>query len=157
MWKNAALPDVCVKSNQPAQGRRLRRSLSWHHPAVFLAILAGLLIYVILALVLRKTATIHIGLSDEWFARRRRAIIFGWLSVLAGLGMMFVGFALVDRHDEFGWLILAGLFVSFVAAIVGVMRARMVAPIRITDEYVWLKGVHPDYLDALPRYTGARV
>jgi hypothetical protein len=156
MWKDAELPDVCVKSNQPANGGRLRRSLSWHHPAVYLAIFAGLLIYVILALVLRKTATIHIGLSDEWFRRRRRAIAIGWITGLTGIGMMFGGIALLDRHDAAGLLVPAGLVVALFGAIFGLMQARMVAPIRITDEYVWLKGVHHDYLDALPQYTGPR-
>jgi hypothetical protein len=156
MWKDAELPDVCVKSNQPANGGRLKRNLSWHHPAVYLALLANLIIYVILALVLRKTAVIEIGLSEEWFARRRRAIAIGWLSVVSGIGAMIAGIALVDRHDEFGWMILGGLLVTLFGAIYGLLKARMVAPIRITDEYVCLKGVHSDYLDALPQYTGPR-
>src|SRR5687768_6974211 len=31
MHKLAPLPDICLKSNQPAVGR-LKRKLSWHHP-----------------------------------------------------------------------------------------------------------------------------
>lgn len=64
MHKNVQLPDRCVKSNAPTN-RRLKRNLSWHHPAVFLSILISPLIYIILALILRKTANIYIGLSDE--------------------------------------------------------------------------------------------
>jgi hypothetical protein len=39
-------------------------------------------------------------------------------------------------------------------AIVGSVQARIVAPSRITKEYVWLKGVHPDYLASLPPFPG---
>jgi hypothetical protein len=53
-------------------------------------------------------------------------------------------------------MILGGLLVTLFGAIYGLLKARMVAPIRITDEYVCLKGVHSDYLDALPQYTGPR-
>src|SRR6476660_2337793 len=71
MHRLAPLPDICVKSNEPAT-RRLRRSLSWHHPAIFLLLLISPLIYIIVALILRKSATLYIPLTDEWFARRRR-------------------------------------------------------------------------------------
>ncbi|HUY92595.1 MAG TPA: hypothetical protein VMV10_27900, partial [Pirellulales bacterium] len=45
MHKRAVLPDRCVKCNRPAGGGRLKRSLSWHHPAWFLLILISLWIY----------------------------------------------------------------------------------------------------------------
>ncbi len=149
MHKNVQLPDRCVKSNAPTN-RRLKRNLSWHHPAIFLSILISLLIYIILALVLRKTANIYIGLSDEWFARRRNAIAVGWLSALAGIAMFVIGIAAIERSDILPWLILVGIFVFFFGLIWGLVRARMVSPERISDEYVWLKGVHPEFLADLP-------
>ena len=39
MTKDAALPDRCVRCNQPADGPRLRRNLSWH-PAAWYVLLA---------------------------------------------------------------------------------------------------------------------
>src|SRR5687768_2724452 len=59
--KNAPLPEICLKTSQPAT-RRLKRSLHWHHPAVFLALLVNLILYVIIALILQKKATIHMAL-----------------------------------------------------------------------------------------------
>ena len=151
MHKNAVLPDRCVKSNQPAHGRRLKRNLSWHHPAIFLAILVHLFIYIILALALRKTATIYIGLSDEWFARRRRAIIIGWGLLIGGMVALITGIAYVESVDLAWLLILAGIMIGLGGALYGAFAARMVAPKRITDTYIWLKGVHPDFLADLPR------
>jgi len=150
MHKNAPLPARCVKSNVPT-ARTLKRKLTWHHPAVFVALLFNLLVYIILAVILSKRATIYIGLSEEWFAKRRRAILIGWGAVLASVGMFVAGIAMVDRNDGTGGLLIFGAFVLFIAgAIYGLIAARMVTPTRITDEYVWLKGVHRDFLAALP-------
>ena len=151
MRKNAQLPARCVKSNVPAD-RRLKRSLYWHHPAIYLSILISILIYAILALILRKAATIYIGLSDEWFARRRRAMIVGWFLVLASIAMLVAGIGMEDRSDAFPWLIAASPLVFLFGAIYGLLGARMVAPVRISDEYVWLKGVHPGFLADLPEW-----
>ncbi len=151
MHKRATLPDRCVKSNQPAHGRRLKRNLYWHPWWVYFTILIHLLVYIILALVLRKHAVIHIGLSSEWFAKRRRATLIGWGSVVVALALVVTGVVMLDGHFETGiQMIAASPFPFFGGAIYGLVAARMVAPKRITNDYVWLKGVHPDYLAELP-------
>ena len=151
MRKNAPLPARCVKSNAPTE-RRLKRSMYWHHPAIYLSILISILIYVILALILRKSATIYIGLSDEWFAKRHRAMLVGWLFFLASVAMLIAGIAMLDQSDAFPWLIAASPLVFLFGAIYGLLGARMVAPVRISDEYVWLKGIHPSFLADLPEW-----
>jgi hypothetical protein len=151
MRKNAPLPARCVKSNAPTE-RRLKRSMYWHHPAIYLSILISILIYVILALILRKSATIYIGLSDEWFAKRHRAMLVGWLLFLASIAMIIVGIGMLDQSDAFPWLIAASPLVFLFGAIYGLLGARMVAPVRISDEYVWLKGIHPSFLADLPEW-----
>lgn len=149
MDKRAPLPPRCVKSNVPTQ-RTLKRSLSWHHPAIFISILAGLLIYVILALVLRKTATTYIGLSDEWFAKRRMAIFVSWLIVLASVGMFVAALAWSDRNNNLIILLPISILVFLTGAFYGLIGSRMVSPKKITDTHVGLKGVHPDFLAELP-------
>jgi hypothetical protein len=150
MHKMAPLPDICLKSNQPAN-RRLTRNLSWHHPAIALTILAGLLIYVILAIILTKRATILLPLTDEWYARRQRRMLYSWGVGLACLGMMVGGVVMAIQLDqpEYMLLSLVGLIGGLVALIAGQALVGLVSPQRITDEYVWLKGVHPDYLNRL--------
>jgi hypothetical protein len=151
MRKGVQLPARCVKSNVPAE-RRLKRSLYWHHPTIYLSILISILIYVILALILRKSATIYIGLSDEWFAKRHRAMLVGWLLFLASIAMLVAGIGMQDQSDAFPWLIAASPLVFLFGAIYGLLGARMVTAVRISDEYVWLKGVHPDFLADLPEW-----
>ena len=151
MHRNAPLPERCVKSNAPTN-RRLKRTLSWHHPAVFLSIFAGLLIYVVLALVLRKTATIYIGLSEEWFAKRRRAMLVAWTTVLVSVPLFIAGMWGIDRSEAYALLVTAGVFLFLGGAIYGLVCARMVAPTRITATHIWLKGVCPEFLTDLPEW-----
>ncbi len=151
MDKAATLPDRCIKTNGPVD-RWLRRKLYWHHPAVFLSVLAGLLIYVILALVLRKSADIQIGLSNAALARRRNAIIAGWLIGLASIGAIAFGIANYSMTaPELSVLLIIG---SILAGLIGIVvcsqYASCVSPAKIDDQYVWLRGVHPDYLAQLP-------
>jgi hypothetical protein len=154
MRKSAELPFVCVKTNQPADGW-LRRKLYWHHPAIYLVALVNLIIYAIVAVCVQKKADIRVGLCRDRIVRRRWAIAIGWLSALAGLGLCIAGCAGLDTPGgEMAWLILAGLAVGFVGAITGLVLSSVVSPAKITDEFVWLKGVHPDFLEPLPEWPG---
>lgn len=148
MHKLAPLPDICVKSNKPAT-RRLKRNLSWHHPWIFLTILLHILVYLVLALALRKTATIYIALTDEWFAIRRRRIIIAWTLVLISVVLFIASIALVGENDLFALGIPLGIVLLIGAMIYGLISARMVSAKRMTDEFIWLKGVHPEFLNRL--------
>jgi len=148
MHKRAPLPDICLKSNQPAT-QRLKRNLSWHHPAVFILVLVSLLIYVIVALIIRKTATIHIALSDQWIALRRRRMTIAWTTILLCVAMIAVGALNADSTNWGPFAIVFGVSAFLVAAIYGLLACRMVWPQRMTDDYIWLKGAHPDFLARL--------
>jgi hypothetical protein len=149
MHKAAPLPDICLKSNLPAT-RRLKRTMYWHHPAIFLTILLSVLIYIILVLCLRKKAVIHIPLTDEWFARRRMRILVAWCIAAVG-AVAFVAGVMVADHNDLGVLfILLGVVLVVAGALVGSIGGRLVYPSRITDEYAWIKGVNREYLDRLP-------
>ncbi|MCO6456561.1 MAG: hypothetical protein J5I93_14785 [Pirellulaceae bacterium] len=155
MHRQAELPDRCVKSNEPAHGRRLKRNLSWHHPAVYLALLANILIYAILATVLGKRATIQIGLTQQWIVRRRWRMLIAWLLVLLCSGLFVAGIMLSDSLRENAvWPIVLGGVGVIAAAVYGVIACRLVHPKKMSDEYIWLQGVHPDFLAALPPWPG---
>jgi hypothetical protein len=149
LHKAAPLPDICLKSNLPAS-RRLKRNLQWHHPAVYLALLVNLIVYVVVAMIVQKRATLFIPLTEEWFARRKRRLLIAWGSFLLCLGMIVLGIVLAVNEQDWGLLLfLGGLIGGAVVGIAGLLSCRLIAPTRITDEYVWVKGVHSDYLDRL--------
>ena len=148
MHRSAPLPEICLKSNDKAT-RRLPRSLSWHHPAIFILVVISPLIYIIVALILRKTATIQLPLTDAWFARRRQRMMIAWGLFLACVLLFFLGCSLIERNDAAGLLIALSICGGLGAAIYGLIACRLVAPTRMTDQYIWLKGVHPDFLNRL--------
>jgi len=144
MAKRTPLPERCVKCNAPAR-RTLKRNLRWHHPALYLMIFGGVLLYFILSLVLSKSATVHVGLCETHVATRKRDIIISWFLVLLSFGSFFVAWALEDTTFVFvGSLVLLG------AMIYGVVMTRVVAPRKIDDHYVWLTGIDADYLEQFP-------
>ena len=64
MTKEALLPNRCIKCNAPAE-EQLKHRLTWHHPGLYLLALASILIYVVVAMVVRKTATVNVGTSIQ--------------------------------------------------------------------------------------------
>lgn len=146
MTKDATLPDRCIRCNAPAHGYRLRRNLSWHSPAWFLLILVSWLIYLIVALIIRKKAMIDVGLCEVHRGRRRRAIAVGWVLGVLGVGLIAWGLSRF-RHGEA--VAVAGVVAILAGLIYGVVGSQVVAVKRIDDRLVWLRKVAPEYLLSL--------
>jgi hypothetical protein len=139
------LPNRCVKCNAPTE-RKLKRNLQWHNPLLYLLVCAGLLIYVIVALVLRKTAKIEIGLCDVHFKKRRMAMLICWGLFIGGIG----GFVLAGSINK-GWPALAGLVAILASAVYAAVGTSPVSPKKIDDK-VWLNGCGKEYLAELPEW-----
>lgn len=143
MTKDAQLPDRCTVCNAPANGFRLKRNLYWHPPAWYLLICAGLLFYAIAALIVRKKASIEIGLCPTHIQKRKRAIAITWL--LIGVSILVVFLATIKEPT----LILLAGAILIGALIYGVIAVPPVTPAKITDRLVYLKGVGVAYLNML--------
>jgi hypothetical protein len=142
-------PDRCVKCNAPANGYRLKRALSWHHPGFYFLLLCNLLIYAIVAMAVRKKAVLHVGLCEQHRAQRKQTILISLVGTLAGLALGFVGGAF-----DSGWVIFIGIVMFLGFLFYGLLKAPMVSSAKITKENVWLKGVHPDFLAGFPEWPG---
>lgn len=151
MHRDAQLPDICIKSNEPTQGYRLKRKLVWHHPAIALTILLNVIIYIIVAAIVSKRATVMIGLSPQWQAIRRRRISIGWGGFLGGLVLAGVGLAMLGPRGAGNtvgpFLMIGGFIVSFSLGIYGLFAARLISPRKIDNQYIYIKGACPEFLD----------
>jgi len=153
-------PDRCVKCNAPVHGFRLKRVLYWQHPAYYLFLLCNLLVLVVVLLIVRKKAVLHIGLCEIHRAQRKRIILIGWLGVLGGLAL--IGFGLVSgvssrngaMPDSSIWMIVMGALLFLGTLLYAGLRAPMISAAKITDGNVWVKGVHRDFLAELPEWLG---
>ncbi len=157
MAKDAKLPYVCVKTNQPAD-RWLKRKLSWHHPAIYLTLFSPI-IYIIVALIVQKRATIEVGLCEQRSKRRFWTLTTAWLLGFASIALVVfgIGFAANSRNGNNPTgplMIIAGFLLLIVAGICGSTLSAIVTPAKITDDYVYLRGAHPEYLERFPEFPG---
>jgi hypothetical protein len=145
MTKDALLPDQCVKCNAPANGYKLKRKLTWHHPALYVVLFVALLIYVILASALSKRATVFLGLCDQHVQRRRTLLIVGW--GIFALGFVIPYFAFSNNFPLVGAF---GLMLILVGVFWLVFANRVVNVKKIDDRLVYLTGIDSNYLAQFP-------
>lgn len=144
-----SLPDRCVKCNVPVHGSRLKRQLYWHPALVYVLLLVNLLVYIIVALFVRKRATLDVGLCDAHRKRRVLIIAGSWLTVLSGIALFVYGLS-----NNQGGIALFGFLAFLVAAIVGAVLGPQVSAAKIDKDFVWVKGVCREYLEQLPDWSG---
>ena len=150
MLHDADLPDRCVKCNKPAALPTKPRRVYWHHWSIYLVVLLNILLYAIVALIVRKKAVVAPGLCALHKTRRAVALSIGWLGFSGSLALMFLGFA-DSINPAFAFL---GLLLLLVALLVLVGFSRIVYASRIDADYVRLKGCKPEFLDSLPPFPG---
>jgi hypothetical protein len=149
LHKLAILPDRCIKSNEPTT-ERLKRTLYWHHPAIYLVILLNLIIYAVVAMAVRKSAVLQIPLSKEYKQRRIRNMLIAWGLVLLGILSMVIGIIIVDSN-ELGFLgFILFPILLLIGALWGIYGCRVIYAKKIDDHYVWVKGVSPEFLRDFP-------
>lgn len=148
MSKTARLPDYCIKCGIAANGFHLTRNLSWHHPALYLLIFAGLLIYAIVAMIVRKSAKIEISMCQDHIRKHRTAVAVGWLVFLSGVA--FIVFAIAE---ESGGSALFGIALVLASAIYSTF-VKVVRVKKIDDNFVWLPGIDESFLARLPSLNG---
>jgi hypothetical protein len=146
MAKVARLLTRCVKCNAPAT-YLLKRSFSWHNQALYLMILfPGLIFYVIVALIVRKTAKIDIPLCEAHRARRSKDILIAWIVSLSGIALCFAP----AFNENLVILVLVGIVMLLSGLIYGSLRSQVVTPQKIDKTHAWLNKVGPSYLATLP-------
>jgi len=149
--KGAAFPDRCIKCNAPAVAPKRRYKLSWHSPWLYLLILAALLLYAIVAAIVRKTAVVEVGLCERHQKRVLWGRVLGWGGL--ALELVFIALAVNTQNAISGLFLIAALFWLLIWAIAAMSVSRLVLPVRIDDRYVRLKGCGPDFLGALQDRT----
>jgi hypothetical protein len=149
MRHDTLLPDNCVRCNAPANGYRLKRQLYWHPPLYYLLIFFYLLIYVVVAMIVRKRATIHVGLCNEHRARRTRLILGTSLTAVLGFLLIFVAAGM-----ESGWMGIVSALLLLGAGLFAAITLPVVSAGKIDKEFVRVKKVGEAFLNNLPEWPG---
>ncbi|WP_146576152.1 hypothetical protein [Neorhodopirellula pilleata] len=157
MHRDATLPDICFKSNEPTAGYRLRRKLSWHNQWIALAILLNVLIYLLIAIIVSKRATVMIPLSDHWRVLRRKRIRNAWVLCLGGPILFVAGIMMMGQGPDAelagSFCLMAGGLILLFGLFYAIFRTRLVTPVMIDEHFVHLKGAHPEFLNRFEAYS----
>ena len=148
----AGLPPRCVVCNAPASGAPLPRTLSWHPAGWYLLVLFNVLVYAIVAMIVRKTATIHVGLCDRHRARRRLWIAIAWALFAIAFALPACLMPFGDGAVFVGGMLLPPLLIA--AGLCGILGARVVHAKKIDGERAWVAGACSDFLAELPQWDG---
>lgn len=152
--RQAQFPDRCVKSNGPADGNRVRLSLSCYPPNALWARLGGRLVFLVVALSSREDITLDVGISRNWMMRRQWTLVLTWSLAAVGLALVIASNPLAGPGKQDLGLLFTGAAL-FVGGVLGaLMRGRIVSVAKRTNEYIWLDGVHREFLSVLPRFDG---
>lgn len=140
------LPPRCVKCNADAEQPVKPRTLYWHTPWLYILVIVSILIYIIVALIARKSVRLSPGLCAEHRTLRRNVILGSWLVALTGIGL--IG-ASIDASS--GALALLGIVALLGAMIFGLIKGRIVYAARIDQNRIELKGFGEPFLQSLPQ------
>ena len=136
--------DRCVKCGDVPTSAPLI-TFSWHTPLIFLSIFAGVVLYLILALLLRQSVSFRVGLCQRHASLRRAWSVGAWIGLVAFLGGFFVAAAM-----ESGIPLLVVNLPGLILAIVGSRLATTLRPIVIRDGVGHFTGACPSYLESIP-------
>jgi hypothetical protein len=147
------LPDTCMKCGADAR-HRVTRTFNWVPPWIIVTAFGGLLLYVILATVLRKSYTVAVPLCDDHKGHWSNRVLLnlGSLVVLVGgsIGLaVLVGNLATQPDDVMPFLIflVIGAFVAWLVVVVAA-NATSIRPEEITDQGIRLTGVCSGFIDA---------
>lgn len=150
------LPAGCVRCGEP-EATELTKSLSWHHPAFYLLIFCpgSLLLYAIVAMIVRKRGTATFGLCATHARRRRRRLWIGGLGALLSISIGMIGLALAEQRtiarDAGPTCLVVGLFAMVCCLAVLIRSLPVLTPKRMDARQMRLSGAGARYLADLSR------
>ena len=156
----ARLPPLCIRCGEP-EAKSYSKTTYWHPQWYFLLILfPGLLIYAIVALIVRKKSTYSCSLCVTHVKQKRNATLLVWL----GIVLMFGAFALAlaGGNDAFGRAngetavlvgIVAGIVLLLTTLIYGMIRLPLLKPKFMDEHYAHYTGAGPNFLAPLGELT----
>jgi hypothetical protein len=148
--KGAALPSYCVKCGQPVIGEPFKKTFFWHNPWLFLLVLVNILVYAIVAMILRKRFDLAVPLCPEHLQSRKNLLIATWVLGLGFIpGGILVG-ALISDTDTAVALGFLTAFLLLIAAFVTGGMSAVLRPREITDFSATFSGACEQFLAMLP-------
>jgi len=148
--RGSVLPSRCVKCAASATEPPLKKSFSWHHPALYFLALFGLFPYAIVAAIVQKRIELNIPLCEAHKSIRTKRLWIGAVLLLTCIPVPWViaSHTIKDDGTAFcvGFLLGIGMFVT------GIMFTVCESPLRATCiglDSAEFTGACPEFLASL--------
>jgi hypothetical protein len=142
--RGANLSDRCLRCGQDVTGKALERKVTFLPALWYLALLPGLLPFLLVELLFAERSTIRFGLCARHRSLRRKIILGYWIVGSSGAGFLLYSFVAEHPLSFFiGAAVLLALFLFW-----GFIARFVVG--RIDRDFVWLRLDLLDFLLALP-------
>ena len=132
--------DTCIRCGQPANGKPVTKSYYWHHPALYIALLSPI-IYLILALALRKSMKVTVPLCAQHAQRRSIGVTLAWVLPLVGIADAII---LPQFNVDTGIVVLVCVGLMFAGLVIWAVVGNPIRPRRIDQ----LSGEFTGFCDA---------
>ncbi|HEY9104549.1 J domain-containing protein [Chitinimonas sp.] len=139
-------PHRCVRCNADVATPSKQRTYYWHSPWLLLIALINLLIYAIIAMIVRRKVKVSPALCKTHQAGRNRIILGIWAGVALSVGLAVVG-GVEDSAGLFALSMLALL----ITAIFGCIKGPLLRAKRIDTNAARFSGAGTAFLDGLPQ------
>lgn len=147
MGQPAILPPVCVKCGNPADGKPVEKTFYWHNPAIYLVIFLGVLIYVIVALVVRKGIRVRVPLCAQHAQRRGTFVMLSWVLPLIGIADAII---LPQFDVDSGLVALLAVVLVLTGIIIWASVANPIRPTFIDQSHGDFTGFSSAFLQSIP-------
>lgn len=143
------LPPLCVRCGAAADGKTVEKTFYWHHPALYI-LLVSPIIYVIVAVIVRKSVKVNVPLCAHHAQRRGTAVMLAWLLPLIGIADIFI---LPRFNVDPG--IVALVTIAFIVAglVIWAVAGNIMRPTSIDKYFAEFSGCCEIFLQQFPQAT----
>jgi Double zinc ribbon len=145
--QDAVLPSRCVKCGNSPTEPWLKKTYSWHHPALYFLMISPI-IYVIVALIVRKRIELAVPLCSAHKSIRKKRLWAGAILLLTCIPLP-VAFATYIGNDPAAAVAVWAGLAMFVVGLVFLTYASPVKPVLIRGQQATFKGACPEFLARL--------
>lgn len=133
--KNGMLPpDICIHSGEPTDGFTMTKHFQWMPAWIYALLLISPIIYLIVALIIKKSGVLTYGVGPKFAFRRKIGLSIGWVGSLSMLALIILG-VLYESSN----LVLISVVLLIISIIVGAVLVQPFKIKKIDELYVYIK------------------
>jgi len=145
----APLPPNCVKCGKPTQDT-MNKTYWWHNPLIYLVVLISPVIYVIVALIVRKSCKLSVPVCEEHRSSYKTKRWVGGILMLASIPLWIAIAAIGNGSDDAMGIGVLVFFLAFFVGLIVFAVASIVKPSNMDEQTATFKGAGESFLQLLP-------